>query len=187
MKPYFANWIVVEGELEVGDMTFWEGDEGYYANEFLAVTDSFITHAIASGWKKYKLFLCTRNIKEGDKVMDEDGDVGIVTDAKDLHNIEVDYENGARGISCMVENCEDKKQEGFQDLFKVIALISPKARWVKVGHEFEENEVRIQKICHDDSTPPYDSYCSYCQRSMECGNNEGDEALILCSNCKTFH
>jgi hypothetical protein len=29
-----------------------------------------------------------------------------------------------------------------------------------------------QKICHDNSTPPYDSYCSYCSRSNGCDSED---------------
>lgn len=70
---------------------------------------------------------------------------------------------------------------------KRIALVSSLVTWLKHGDFLQESEFRIRKICRDDSTPPYDSYCSHCGRSSGCDNNEGDEALVQCSNCKVFH
>jgi hypothetical protein len=44
-------------------------------------------------------------IQEDMMVTDSDGDGGIITDCKDPHNVIIEYENGGRGLHCMVEGC----------------------------------------------------------------------------------
>ncbi len=46
------------------------------------------------------------DIKKGMKVIDGDGDIGIITESQDAHNVIVEYENGGKGIHCLVEGCE---------------------------------------------------------------------------------
>ena len=46
------------------------------------------------------------DIQKGMKVIDNDGDIGIVTECEDAHNIMVEYENGGKGLHCLVEGCE---------------------------------------------------------------------------------
>ena len=54
-----------------------------------------------------KLVQCTyADIKKGMKVVDNAGDIGIVTECEDAHNVIVQYENDGRGIYCLVEDCE---------------------------------------------------------------------------------
>jgi hypothetical protein len=96
MKQYFAKYLPVEGEIKEGDIVI--GMDG----------------------KKVKLFLCSRNIQVGDKVLD------IRTNTwKEVNN------------SCGVELYKQKPND---IQFKVIGEISPNAKWVKEGDEFEEND-----------------------------------------------
>ena len=46
------------------------------------------------------------DIQKGMKVIDNDGDKGIVAECDDAHNIIVNYKNGGRGMHCLVEGCE---------------------------------------------------------------------------------
>jgi len=46
------------------------------------------------------------DIQNGMKVVDNDGDIGIVTGCEDAHNIIVEYENGGKGLHCLAEGCE---------------------------------------------------------------------------------
>lgn len=47
------------------------------------------------------------DIKIGMEVMNEYGDIGIITECDDPHNILVEYGNGGKGLYCLVPNCED--------------------------------------------------------------------------------
>lgn len=46
------------------------------------------------------------DIRKGMPVIDNDGDVGIVTDCEDPHNVVVEYDNDGRGIHCLAVDCE---------------------------------------------------------------------------------
>lgn len=56
MKPYFAKYLPVEGEIKKGDIVQW----GPFRGPVYAAGGKDI--------KKLKLFLCSRNIQVGDKV-----------------------------------------------------------------------------------------------------------------------
>lgn len=66
MKNYHIRLLPTDDELNVGDLTFWDSDEGYFSKNFLQVTDSFIDHARAMGWKKYQPFVCTKDLRIGE-------------------------------------------------------------------------------------------------------------------------
>ncbi len=108
---YFTKYLECGGSLEVGDITFWE-DEGYYHGKFLRVTESFKIHANASQWKKYKLFLCSREEYYGEPP------IGTYIDTEIL----------------------DRSSEHIIAT-RVIGEISPDATWVKPGDEFDESEL----------------------------------------------
>lgn len=108
--------------------------------------------------------------------------------------------NGADEYGIVIENASEEKylgikydilttevEEDFENIIKIIGPISSKAIWIKEGDEFDEDEVFIQKICYDDSSSPYDSYCSFCHRSASCDNDEGFKVLVKNETCKHFH
>jgi hypothetical protein len=41
----------------------------------------------------------------GMRITDNDGNVGIVKDCDDLHNVFVEYDNGGSGFHCLIEEC----------------------------------------------------------------------------------
>lgn len=41
----------------------------------------------------------------GDRVIDDDGNVGTITDADDLHNIYVELDGGGSGFYCLHPDC----------------------------------------------------------------------------------
>jgi len=47
-----------------------------------------------------------------------------------------------------------------------------KLRFIRIPTFEEGTQFKLQKICHDDSTPPYDSYCSYCSASRSCNSKD---------------
>ena len=46
------------------------------------------------------------DIRVGMKVIDNDGDIGIITQCEDPHNVIIRYDNEGVGIYCLVESCE---------------------------------------------------------------------------------
>lgn len=50
----------------------------------------------------------------GTRVIDEDGNIGVIEEVRDLHNISVKYENGGYGIHCQIEGCD------FYDPIKIL-------------------------------------------------------------------
>ena len=44
----------------------------------------------------------------GQKVVDEDGDFGVITKIENIYNVYVKYDNGGSGISCMYGCCNDR-------------------------------------------------------------------------------
>lgn len=49
----------------------------------------------------------------------------------------------------------------------------------KIGKEVWRGvDFKLQKVCHDESTPPYDSYCSFCSRSSGCSSKHYRASLI---------
>lgn len=133
--------------------------------------------------QEVRLFLCTREIEVGDKVkfqLAPDHSNWQELEVIDVYKDENEHTATLQDGDFKIYTTPDKW------CFKVIGPISSEATWVKEGMEFEEDEVKLIKICHDDSHPPYDSYCSYCCRSSRCGNDEGDEAFIK-GPCGHFH
>jgi hypothetical protein len=135
MKPYFANWLPVEGEIKIGDKyintvfkltpPYRKGGSCYAGHvtcgNYLVETrkENQTGTFTFSGRDKYKkrvkLFLCSRDIKVGDKYLTAP-----------------DYSKE--------RTCEDTSYS-FDNCLKIIGEISPEATWVKDGDEFDENEV----------------------------------------------
>lgn len=49
------------------------------------------------------------NLKLGKNVVNAEQNKGTIVNIDDLHNVEVDFENGGRMLSCFVEDCEEYK------------------------------------------------------------------------------
>lgn len=119
MKPYFAKYLPVEGEIEVGD---------YFVDEYKQIykcTKKDNGGTWGSGYsrsinlklsKKVKLFLCSRDIQVGDEV--------------------TSYISGKKIKANLFPHTHPH-------FVKVIGEISPDATWVKEGQEFSEEEVKI--------------------------------------------
>jgi hypothetical protein len=116
-KPYFAISLPVKEEITEGN--YW-------------------LHLNA---KKIKLFLCSRDIKVGDKAYSDvlkDNIERIV-----VPSIQEALELGS--IPTLTVGAEG---------YKIIGEISPDAKWVKEGDEFDENEIKIvikSKFSHRES------------------------------------
>lgn len=141
----FAKYRPVEGEIKKGD-NFWiknvKGknslfekvephpewkileEDGLHLSAKKVGTELVMTVAITE-CTKVKLFLCSRDIQVGDKVLDKNG--------KEWETAELQK-----------DFFDNKKQALESGLYKVIGEISPEATWVKEGDEFDEEDVQIK-------------------------------------------
>jgi len=51
------------------------------------------------------------NLKLGANVVDAEQNKGTIVNIDDLHNVEVDFENGGRMLGCFVDGCEEYKTD----------------------------------------------------------------------------
>lgn len=126
MKTFFAKYLPVEGELNKGDISFWDDSEGFLSEKFFTVTESVLAHAYAMRWKKYKLFLCSRDIQVGDTYHYSITEIDVCDSEIRLEQIK-----------------EQEKLHG-QKRFKVIGVVSSDAlSYVKDGDEFDAEQLLI--------------------------------------------
>lgn len=130
MSLYVIKLLPVLGELEIGDITFWDNCEGYYNNQFVKVDKGFLTHAQSSGWKKFKYFLCSYNLQTGDEF---------------YHN-NLNYSYPEKRYNYDPESIDISGGENF----KVVGKISPEATWVKDGDKINEDDWRWITYFFDD-------------------------------------
>lgn len=125
MKKYFAKYLPVEGEINIGDKYFTKRGVlhscGIKPNsEMLNPEESL---------KKAKLFLCSRDTQVGDKVKWSE------------HNPDKPWLTQF-GTETTIMNLGGL--EPHPAWVKVIGEISPEATWVKEGDEFDENQLQIK-------------------------------------------
>lgn len=157
-KSYFAKYLPVEGEIKEALYIFWKGRvyqqysilSNFREKTFgLFLGENQGEHIPIEEAKPAKLFLCSRDVKVGDKInyLSRNGDI---TFQGELDKIEGEY----------IFLKEDRFKEDYhmsyplKDAYKVIGEISPQATWVKEGDEWDEDEVRVcgQQILVDKET-----------------------------------
>lgn len=57
-------------------------------------------------------------LKIGMKVIDNDKNIGTITEIEDIHNVFVEYDNGGFGCHCFVEGCLDNLVPYYDPLFE---------------------------------------------------------------------
>ena len=124
MKQCFVKYLPVEGEIEEGDKWFDKNHNVIEARGPETGKKILIALANANNRKKAKLFLCSRDIKVGDKYWSE------ITNSYHICENEDDME--------MLNSINDRYNKEAEKRYKVIGEISPKATWVKEGDEFDE-------------------------------------------------
>lgn len=117
MKPYFTKYLLVEGEIKEGDYVL--GGPGDEAEGEIWQWDGD-SHISEDDDKKVKLFLCSRDVKLGDKVK-----------FKDI-SVEVDIPIDEHNWSWLSKHAP----------WSVIGEISPEATWIKEGDVFDEGEIK---------------------------------------------
>lgn len=133
---YFAKYLPVSND---SDSDRWEWYNNVKNTGWEPITPSDMDAIIAHGlepqpkFRKVKLFLCSRNIQVGDKVLDEEFEEWTVAKSYEKPNyfrFEHKTENPCYSDS-------------FPNPIKVIGEISSQATWVKEGDEFEEDQIHV--------------------------------------------
>lgn len=186
-KQYFAKFLPVDGEIKEGDM-FKISFTG-----LMKKAEKFDLEGIINcnsvGDKKYKLFLCSRDIQVSDEVrLQNKPEFTFYGEVLELLDDIVKIRIGIAGHRF------HKKDE----IFKVIGEISSGASWVKKGDQFEESD--INKQLYDDSGSSdvewFDvkEWVTYPGASEEEAGeiwletkNEHKRIQIKCPTCKNFH
>lgn len=126
MKPYFAKYLPIEGEIRKDSVVLYGPNNNHFSVEEV---DNDIVILIGGGicslkdCIRVKLFLCSRDIQVGDKVK-IDGTYEEITIPSYMDE---------KGIFIMAKN---------KAWLKVIGEVSPEATWVKEGDEFDEEQIR---------------------------------------------
>jgi len=130
MKPYFAKYLPIEGEIKEGDIVLIKGILQFYFVDRVKETPS----------EKYKLFLCGRDIQIGDYIH------GLREGGWDTEHqgIALEQDRGYFFIEGIIEGGLRKFR--LRQCFKVIGEISPEAK-VQEGDEFDYGEVLISYCC----------------------------------------
>jgi hypothetical protein len=133
-KLYFAKFIPIDGDIMENDwyITYHNGSpisvEQSISEGPLHILDEERGHASI---KKAKLMLCSRDIQVGDTckhftTLNGYNDV-IVKDKDDF--------------GCTIRGDYTKGHAFSKDLIKVIGEISPEAKWLRGGEEFDEDQI----------------------------------------------
>lgn len=187
MKPYFAKYLPVEGEIKKGDWII-------YSNLINSIPIQFLEGELAGFEKKIKLFLCGRDIQLGDKLTDKYGKNEYVYEGFD--------ERGNYFVTNTTFPYGNCSKEYFEDCFiKVIGETSPEAIWVKEGDEFDEEEINIiytklfECKCEKPGVyrTPEQATCSHMMDDYRGGDwcsrqiDIIEHIKIKCPTCKKFH
>jgi hypothetical protein len=174
MKPYFAKYLPVEGEIKPGDK-FLDKQLGICTrdkeNPWVEWKGGITNLVIDEDHKKVKLFLCSRDIQVGDRVWNQHSGYGEVK--------EIDEENQYLGVKYEAEDCEC--EEDFEYIVKVIGEISPEATWVKEGDEFDESQFIRYGLLQMGKNRVR------CNDEMDQRYLTGYEVSTQCPTCKKFH
>lgn len=146
---YFTKILPEEGEIKEGYLTI-NGVKGKFLREefifgevgkriVFQLPDGSVHNRSVTGSRRVinKLFLCSRDIRKGDiaSVIYEDKLVTGKVDWIDKESAMLRPEDGSH---MLVES------EDYEDLFKLIGEISPKAIWIKEGDELKKDEFNIK-------------------------------------------
>lgn len=58
-----------------------------------------------------KTFLKFEDLAVGMKIKDTDGDIGVVKECSDPHNVFIEYDGGGSALLCLDENCHEYRKE----------------------------------------------------------------------------
>lgn len=125
MSKYFAKYLPVEGEIREGDTTLLYGEFQTFACDFRATVPLEDLKSL----RKYKLFLCSRDIQVGDEIFSPMGNAPhkkwkVIDSVLNMNT------TGQIAVDLLTD-----------DMYKVIGEISPDATFVKEGDEFDGTQL----------------------------------------------
>lgn len=192
MKPYFAKFLPTEGEITKSCKAF--DSKGILQT----LSDNPVLNKLKD-WKLAKLYLCSRDIKVGDKCLHPwDGGVKGSREGTLQWNVKLeDLEE--ENLHVILDLNYDPKYEpyairtdkgfgwrnnktGEQAYIKVIGQISPNAIWVTEGMKFDKDEL-MWSIFDDYGLDEIDR-CNFNELKEP---SEFDKIIIRCPTCKIFH
>lgn len=149
-KEFFIQYLPVDGEIKVGDKHMC------LSNQLVCDTteenDFYVNN---KNHKKVKLFVCSRNINEGDTRINmwtrKHG--SLISDKKNATFVcflpngraNIVYEGGSASVDYPFESSPDvEDMHGFTgDAYKVIGEVSEDAIWIKEGMTFDKEDIKI--------------------------------------------
>lgn len=205
-KPYFTKYLPIDGEIKVGDKIIlnnahpqgrirtayritqnnrlwngldWDTIKGkhYFIDPTPKDGAGFATELEC---KKAQLFLCSKDIKVGDKFrceLFEEFKCKKITEGDGLNHFPKEtliwtWDRSTKNI---------KYWRPASECFKVIGPISQEATWVKEGDKFNEDEWRNVKECYE-----VDGHYTLIDYEKELLNKEGYEIQIK-GPCGHYH
>lgn len=146
---YFAKYRPVKGDIKEGDFYHVVGSNEYFQSGLGENTS--VKKYPHDRWdkllQKVKLFLCSRDIEVGDMF------IYVPPDGEGKELTQIATENTIEALKTITF-----------PYWKVIGEISPEARWVKEGDEFNEDEV-TEPMFND-----VGSHKAYCFIKGPCGH-----------------
>lgn len=138
MTKYFTKYLPVEDEIKEGDKIYFKHDGSRGLMNERGLPKWVIDKCKERGYKTGKLFICTKDIKVGDKV---------VKDASNWKSNDFDSWGRGEGEAEVLEVIPDidlrweggRAWEDLKQILKVVGEVSPKAEWVKEGHTWGED------------------------------------------------
>jgi len=125
MKPYFAKFIPVQGEINDGDFYSFQGVIQQCKKSIIPALKEMYGENWKSNWyQKVKLFLCSRYIQVGDKY---------------LEHTQVNPDRYQEFIADHDSYFYEPNR--IENSFRVLGEISPAVTWVKEGDEFDESQL----------------------------------------------
>lgn len=140
MSKYFAKFLPVQGEPDLGKMCLFQGRVEMYTEYHWREYCQCEVDNVPNTIQKVQLFLCSREIEVGDK-MESYVPVGEHPYTRE-EGICLDYLKEDDTYTYRLSD-GSKTNCGAGYCFKVIGPISPQATWVKEGMEFDEEEVKL--------------------------------------------
>lgn len=178
MKPYFTKILPIDGKIVAGDWvidinTGFKAPLAAHAHEYAKKLNEQTYN------KRAALFLCTRDIRPGDRISDKEGII------REVHHFETVLPYGVFVFEPWPS--DDEKWIHAMDAYKTIGQISEEARWVKEGDEFDGSEVCWCNIGEFYQSPFSELADPLNDLALKLGREGTWKIGILNSSCKHFH
>lgn len=161
---YFAKYLPVKGNIKDGDKVEADGVIWTYSSK------NQLSPLYNQDYRKVKLFLCSTDIKVGDKVkcISHDGsiiDYFVIRDAGTQQKSEQLWQ--------VVTQCAFPESGYYINkarAFKVLGEVSSEATWVREEDEFDEEEIRHSGKIYLSKYAEEDEYIEYYLIKGPCGH-----------------